>query len=132
MEQNGSGERRSEPRLRYNWPVWVSEDMAHDRVIQGQMVDLNSRSAAFTLATRDGHRWQNQRLTTRFGVPQVGPEGQFEVADLVREGHIYRVEQPNPSTWRVVINFHTPLPFRPGECGDLQDSLEQALEPALV
>jgi len=106
--------------------------MAQDRVIQGQMVDLNSRSAAFTLATHDGHRWEHQRLITRFGVPQVGPQGQFQVVDLVREGHIYRVERPNPHTWRVVLHFHAPLPFRPGEHSEDLCNLEQALEPALV
>jgi len=127
MDTKGSRDRRSEGRLRYHWPVWVSDNPANDRVIQGQMVDLNSRAAAFTLHTNDGQPWVHQRLTTRFGVPRYNQEGAFDVVDLIREGHVDRVERPNPSVWRVVMQFHEPLPFKP--CPSTADHADDALEP---
>ena len=114
METTASGNRRTESRLRYNWPIWVSLDDNHDRVIQGQMVDLNSHAAAFTFRTHDGQPWVNQRLSTRFGVPHGGRDAAFEVQDFIRHGHVYRVEQPNSFVWRVVMQFNEPLPFKPG------------------
>jgi hypothetical protein len=89
-------------------------DSGYDKVIQGQMVDLNSHAAAFTFRTHDGQPWVNQPLTTRFGVPQGEPDAPFEIRDFIRHGHVQRVEQPNPFVWRVVMRFHEPLPVHPG------------------
>jgi hypothetical protein len=118
MDTNASANRRRESRLRYTWPVWISLDSSHDRVVQGQMVDLNSHAVAFTFRTHDGQPWVNQPLTTHFGVPQGTPDAAFELVDFVRHGHVHRVDQPNPFVWRVVMQFHEPLPFRPGELAD--------------
>jgi hypothetical protein len=114
MEMLTSQNRRAESRLRYTWPVWISLDSNHDKIIQGQMVDLNSHAVAFTFRTHEGQPWVNQPLTTRFGVPQGAPDEAFEVVDFIRHGHIRRVEQPNPFVWRVVMELHEPLPFKPG------------------
>jgi len=132
MDTKASGDRRSESRLRYQWPVWVSDDPRNERIIQGQMVDINSRAAAFTFPTRDGQPWVHQRLTTRFGVPRYGQEGAFDVVDFIREGHIHRVERLNASAWRVVVQFHEPLPFNPAQsmAGCPDHDLEAV--PALV
>jgi hypothetical protein len=129
MDTATSANRRGESRLRYNWPVWISLDAGHDRVIQGQMVDLNSHAAAFTFRTHEAQPWVNQNISTRFGVPQGTPDAAFEVVDFIRHGHIHRVDQPNPFVWRVVMQFHEPLPFRPADSAadaDRNDELETA------
>ncbi len=129
MDSNISQNRRSEDRLRYNWPVWINVDPSTDRVIQGQMVDLNSRAAAFTFHTHETQPWVHQHLTTRFGVPQGGPDAAFEVVDFIRDGHIHRVERPNPHLWRVVMQFREPLPFKPAQAAGSGD---QVAEPELA
>ncbi len=128
MDNKAAANRRSEDRLRYNWPVWINVDPGSDRVIQGQMVDLNSHAAAFTFCCHEGQPWVHQHLTTRFAVPQGGPDSPFEIADLIRDGHVHRVDQPNPFLWRVVMQFREPLPFKPAQAAVTP---EQIAEPLL-
>ena len=132
MDKSTSGDRRFERRLRYNWPVWFTDERESDRVFQGQMVDINSSAAAFTCRTHEGHPRVDQRLTARFGVPRYGEEEAFEMIDVVREGHVHRVEQPNPFVWRVVMQFHQPLPFSPGHHQADGCVTDRDLEPLLV
>jgi hypothetical protein len=132
MDTNVSRERRSEGRLRYQWPVWISDDPGNDRIIQGQMVDINSQAVAFTFRTNDGQPWVNQHLTTRFGVPKYDQEGAFDVVDFIREGHVHRVERLNPSIWRVVMQFHESLPFHPAQEATDQVESDPELVPAFA
>jgi hypothetical protein len=107
-------ERRREQRLRYRWPVWFAEDFK-GVLTQGQMVDVNSTGAAFTCNTAENYIFPGQKITTRFSIPRFCDEESFDMASFVRTGSIKRVEEVNPFTRRIAVEFAEPLPFRPGE-----------------
>jgi len=106
-------ERRTEKRLRYSWPVWFAEDF-NDTLSQGQMVDLNSKGAAFTCYT-DQCPTRGQSITARFSVPCYGPDDSFDMSNFIRSGSICRIEEVNPFLRRVAVQFAEQLPFKPGE-----------------
>jgi hypothetical protein len=109
-----TGERRTERRLCYNWPVWFAENF-NEELSQGQMTDLSSRGAAFTCYADDRCPHPGQHVTARFSIPQYGPDDSFDMVDFVRSGRVCRVDGVNHALRRVAIQFHEPLPFRPGE-----------------
>jgi hypothetical protein len=111
---DASGDRRTEKRLRYYWPIWFAENF-DDALAQGQMVDISSRGAAFTCYSNDRCPYPGQHITARFSVPSYGEDGSFDMANFVRSGHICRVEDVNGFLRRIAIQFGDPLPFKPGE-----------------
>ena len=113
MEQ--TQERRTENRYRYHWPVWFSPDVHHGEVTQGQMVDVSSQAAAFTCYADWQCPYPSQHLATRFSVPRYDTDGSFDMADFVRTGHVHRVDTISDHLRRVVVRFHEPLPFSPGQ-----------------
>jgi hypothetical protein len=127
MEENN--ERRTEQRLRYYWPIWFAEDV-NSTLLQGQMVDISSRAAAFTCHVGDGCPYNGQHITTRFSVPRYGVHESFDMADFTRSGYVYRVDNLNGFLRRVVVQFAEPLPFKPGEQETGESEAQQALEPA--
>ncbi len=109
-----TGERRIERRLCYNWPVWFAENIDGD-LSQGQMVDLSSKGAAFTCYADERCPRPGQYMTARFSVPQYGADDSFDMVDVIRSGHVCRVEGVNSALRRIALQFTEPLPFRPGE-----------------
>ena len=112
-----NSERRREQRLRYHWPVWFAEDF-NEALSQGQMVDITSTAAAFTCRTDEYNPYIGQHLTARFSVPQFQPGEAFDMANFTRSGRIYRVSDVNSFCRRIVVQFASPLPFKPGEQTD--------------
>lgn len=112
-------ERRTEPRLRYSWPVWFAEDFA-DVLTQGQMVDISSGGAAFTCYA-DSCPIPGEKITARFSVPRFADEDSFDLENFIRDARICRVEEMGPFLRRVAVQFHSPLPFRPAEKQDAQE-----------
>ncbi len=110
---SGFDERRTEPRLRYHWPVWYAPENSEE-VSQGQMVDVTSVAAAFTCQDLHQGPYPFQHIKTRFSVPLNGPDDSFEMRDFVREGMVRRVERISDNLHRVVVAFHEPLPMKPG------------------
>jgi len=110
---NENSERRAEQRMRYYWPIWYAEGF-NDTLSQGQMVDISSKSAAFTCAN-DSCPYLGQHITARFSVPRIGPDDSFDMANFTRAAHICRVDNINGFLRRVAIQFAEPLPFKPGE-----------------
>ncbi len=106
--------RRTEARLRCHWPIWYT-DSYENEVSQGQMVDVSSSAAAFTCYTRDFCPAPDQQIKARFSVPQYGSEDSFGMADFSRAGRVSRVDHVNDLVKRVVVEFHEPLHFKPGE-----------------
>src|SRR4030042_1846558 len=111
---NAGSERRTEERLRYQWPFWFAGDFQNERT-QGQMVDVSSRAAAFTCYADDRCPYPGQHLTARFSVPRFGPDESFDLVDFIRVGRVCRVDGVNNTLRRVAIQFTQPLPFSPGE-----------------
>ena len=115
-------ERRSEKRFRYHWPVWFAKDF-NEELTQGQMVDVTSKSAAFT-CYKDQCPSSGEHITTRFSVPKYGIDNSFDMASFTRKGRIHRVDETNPFLYRIVVLFSEHLPFKPGQ---QQDSPGQAV-----
>jgi hypothetical protein len=110
-------ERRTEQRLRYQWPIWFAENF--DGILaQGQMADISSRGAAFTCYADESCPNPGQYIKARFSVPRYRPDEAFDMADFTRSGHICRVDSVNSYLRRVAIQFAEPLPFKPGEQAD--------------
>ncbi len=109
-----TGERRTERRLSYQWPIWFAEDFS-DELSQGQMVDISSRGAAFTCYADGRCPYPGQHVTARFSIPKYGPDDSFDMMDFVRSGWVCRVDGMNSALRRIAIQFMEPLPFRPGE-----------------
>ncbi|MDD5458102.1 MAG: hypothetical protein PHF37_01740 [Phycisphaerae bacterium] len=122
-------ERRSEKRLRYNWPVWFAEDF-NGMLSQGQMVDVCSGGASFNCY--DNHSVQDgKKVTARFSIPHYGTDDSFELEDCICEGHICRVDDINNFVKRVAVQFASPLPFRPGEQSQRSDLPRMAAATAI-
>ena len=109
-----TSERRREKRLRYNWPIWFAEDF-NGLLSHGQMVDVSSGGAAFTCPANHSCPYPGQNMTTRFSVPKFDGDDSFNMASFTRQCHICRIDDINPYTKRVAIQFSEPLPFKPGE-----------------
>jgi hypothetical protein len=114
--------RRAEPRLRYHWPIWYTDHPEND-VSQGQMLDVSSRAAAFTCYVRDFCPVPDQQITARFSVPQYGSEDSFGMADFTRTGRVARIDGINDLVRRVVVQFHEPLHFKPGEQAQMHETV---------
>ncbi len=101
MDTATSANRRRESRLRYNWPVWISLDSGHDRVVQGQMVDLNSHAAAFTFRTHEAQPRVDQRLSTRFAVPQGArmPPLRWWTSSATATSSVWNSPIPSSGVW---------------------------------
>ena len=113
---SAESERRRERRLRYNWPIWFSENFG-GLLTQGQMVDLSSSGAAFTCYS-DHCPDAGEKITTRFSVPRYGSNDSFDMENFIRDGEICRIDEMTPFVRRVAIQFGEPLPFKPGEDAD--------------
>ncbi len=109
-------ERRRERRLRYNWPIWFSENFS-TLLTQGQMVDLSSSGAAFTCYS-DRCPDAGEKITARFSVPRYGEDDSFDMENFIRDGQICRIDEISPFIRRVAVQFGEPLPFKPGENAD--------------
>lgn len=106
--------RRGEERLRYHWPIWYTDAYDHQGS-QGQMVDVSSQAAAFTCYIGEFCPHEHEEISTHFSVPQYGPDNSFQLADFIRTASVYRVERVSDTMNRVVLQFHEPLHFKPGE-----------------
>jgi hypothetical protein len=118
-------ERRSEARLRYNWPIWFAENF-NEVLTQGQMVDVSSGGAAFTCYA-DRCPFPGQALTVRFSVPRYGENDSFHLSNFIRSGHVCRVEQISPYVRRVAMQFAQPLPFKPGQPQEPEEQTAEVL-----
>jgi len=124
---DGNIERRTEQRLRYQWPIWFAEDF-NDVLSQGQMVDISSRGAAFTCYADDSCPYPGEHITARFSVPRFGPDDSFDMASFVRTGCICRVDEVDRFSRRVAVQFADPLPFKPGEQARNESDAQQRLK----
>ena len=118
--------RRQEARLRFHWPIWYTGSHEHE-VSQGQMVDVSSRAAAFTCYTRDYCPGPDQQIKARFSVPQYDQDDSFGMADFIRTGFVSRIDHVNDLVNRVVVQFHEPLHFKPGEQAQVREHVQGPL-----
>ena len=124
-------ERRSEKRLRYQWPVWFAEDF-NGILSQGQMVDISSGGAAFTCVANKKSPRKGQLITARFSVPYYGSDENFDVNSFIRTGAVCRIDKLSNGLNRVAVQFLEILPFKPGEQSRTDWEYDSYYEPALV
>ena len=53
------------------------------------------------------------------------------MANFTRSGRIYRVDDINQFSRRVVVQFAAPLPFKPGEQADSESETQQLMTAAI-
>jgi hypothetical protein len=123
-------ERRTEARLRYNWPIWFAEDFA-DELTQGQMIDVSSGGAAFSCFA-DNCPCPGEKITARFSVPKYTGPHSFDMTNFVRHGKICRVDEISPYVRRVAVQFADPLPFKPAESEKLDNEMAVETEAVAV
>ncbi len=111
-------EKRREPRLRYQWPVWFAE-REDGPLAQGQMVDVSSGGAAFTCYS-DKCPTQGDKITARFSVPRYTDGESFDMENCVRNSSVCRVEEISPFVHKVAVQFSEALPFKPAEVTDTE------------
>ena len=127
LKMDTNTERRTEQRLRYQWPVWFAEDF-NDVLAQGQMVDVSSQGAAFTCHADEECPYPGRTITARFSIPRFSDTDSFEMASFTRSGRVCRVDEVNRFLRKAAIQFTEPLPFRPGEqAGSSESDAEQKL-----
>jgi hypothetical protein len=51
------------------------------------------------------------------------------MANFIRSGYVYRVDNVNSFLRRIVVQFAKPLPFKPGEQENEESRTQQVLEP---
>jgi hypothetical protein len=125
-----NSERRREQRLRYHWPIWFAENFS-EALSQGQMIDVTSTAAAFTCRKDEHYPYVGQHLTARFSVPKFRPGESFDMANFTRSARVYRVDDTNPLSHRIVVQFASPLPFKPGEQADSEVEAKQFMATAM-
>ena len=127
LKMDTNTERRTEQRLRYQWPVWFAEDFS-DVLAQGQMVDVSSHGAAFTCHADEECPYPGQTVTARFSIPRFSNTDSFDMASFTRRGQVCRIDEVNRFLRKVAIQFAEPLPFRPGEqAGSSESDAKQKL-----
>ncbi len=114
-------ERRREQRLRYRHPLWFGENFSAE-LSKGTIWDICSGGLSFTIYN-DRKFVLPHNIVTRFSVPRFDCTGSVETLDFERNGRICRVEQLNNDLQKIAIQFATPLPFRPGEQGFVEDNI---------
>lgn len=119
-------ERRREERLRYQWPVWFSEDFKQS-VSEGLMVDVASGGIAFTCKAEDNCPHAGQRLVTRFSIPSFTDDNSSAMRSFTRAGSVVRIDTLKGNLCRVAIQFEEPLSLKP--CEQASVALLQSKSP---
>ena len=127
MDQDS--DRRQEKRLEYRWPVWFSEDFAQ-AMSQGLMVDISSGGIAFDCPADGMPPQAEQHLTVRFSIPRFQGDDPTATVSITRTGRICRVEQTESDSYRVAIEFDTPLALRPSEVSSLSSMCRDTVQAA--
>lgn len=122
-----NGERRTEERLCYQWPVWFSEDFSK-AVSQGLMVDVSSGGVAFTCNADKDCPQRGQRLITRFSIPRSEADDRSAVTSFTRTGCVCRVDKISRFVRRIAVQFDEALSLKPAE----QASIDRMRSKSLV
>ena len=116
METNAKN--RYEERLTYNWPVWFSEDLTLG-LFPGLMADVSSGGIAFTYKADQCRLGVGQQLTVRFSLPRFDAEDPGATVGVTRTGQVRWVTPAGGATYKVGIQFDTPLSLKPAEQANL-------------
>ncbi len=127
LEMGKAVERRTEHRLQYRWPVRFSTNRTN-HFFNGQIVDVSSKGIAFLCHADQSSFDSGQEIKASFGVPHFEFEDSFDTILFERTGHVCRIDKPSSQVYRIVMQFASPLFFRPGEQGINEFEARQRLE----
>jgi hypothetical protein len=111
MDRNA--QKRNEPRLSYRCLVWFGADVTQ-ALFPGLMEDISSGGLAFTYA-EPGRLHVEQRLTVRFSLPRFDIDNRQATVGITRTGRIRSITATGDGTYRIGLQFDTPLSFKPVE-----------------
>jgi hypothetical protein len=94
--------------------MWFGEDLAK-AVFLGLMEDVSSGGIAFTHTGERGRLKEGQRLTVRFSLPRFGDDASQTMVGMTRTGRVRSVTAIGRGTYRVGLQFDTPLSLKPVE-----------------
>ncbi len=110
---NNNAWKRREQRLSYRCLVWFGVDVTQ-ALFPGLMEDVSSGGVAFTYA-EPGRLHTEQRLTVRFSLPRFDGENRHAAVGITRTGRIRSITATGDGTYRIGLQFDTPLSFKPAE-----------------
>lgn len=117
-------ERRKEPRLTQQWPVWFAEGFGA-ALSQGIMVDISSAGMAFTCTVNDQCPELDQKITTQFSIPLFAPDGSSDMTGFTRIGRVSRIDTLDGDICRIVVQFNEPLSVKPCEQARISDTQQR-------
>ena len=104
--------RRKEKRLYCNWPIWFAKGFDQP-LYHGRITSIATGAVAFVCETDGRLSKIGDRLSTSFGVPQIGTSDSSDMLFLARKGSVCRVDELGKSLRRIAIQFDEVLPFKP-------------------
>ncbi len=101
-----NNERRSEPRVRFSWPMWYGyED--NGQLFRGQVLDLNRHAIAF-IADKQCHPQVGHWLLMRFSYP-VHSGDKFSMGTYLDWSEVIRVDNNYNGNTKLVVNLNHKL-----------------------
>lgn len=104
--------KRTEERLRYQWPVLFAKDFT-EAVSEGIMTDVSSGGIAFLCKADENSPQVNQELALRFSIPHPDEYFSYNITSLSRTGRVLRVDIKSNSMCQVSVQFNKPLTLKP-------------------
>ena len=103
---NSQPERRSEQRIRFNWPVWFGYEESGE-FFQGQIVDLNQQGMSFTVDPCHCPR-TGSHIVARFSYP-LAQAGGFQMGSFFQWAKVIRNDRPTGQSPRVALRLNRPI-----------------------
>ena len=103
---NSEIERRSEQRIRFNWPVWFGYE-ENGEFFQGQIVDLNRQGMSFVV---DSNRCPQigSHIIARFSYP-LTQDGGFQMGRFFQWAKVIRSDTQAGQSPRVALRLNRPI-----------------------
>ena len=103
---NSENERRSEQRIRFNWPVWFGHE-ENGEFSQGQIVDLNRQGMSFTVDSN--HCPQvGSHIIARFSYP-LTQDGGFQMGSYFQWAKVIRSDRQAYQSPRIALRLNRPI-----------------------
>ena len=103
---NSKIERRSEQRIRFNWPVWFGYE-ENGEFFQGQIVDLNRQGMSFVVNSNRCPQL-GSHIIARFSYP-LTLAGGFQMGNFFQWAKVIRSDRQIGQPPRVALRLNGPI-----------------------
>jgi hypothetical protein len=111
-EEYSGDERRSERRLKYEYPMRFAR-ASKNFIYRGGLENVNSKAAAFCYK-RNEVKKDLKHVEIKAILPYIDADGkEFSYYRIQRKGKVIRIDRIDDKYDRAVILFDTPIPFEP-------------------